>query len=236
MAGRLISVEGISGAGKTTLTGPLAGLLRGQGQRVLSLEGFAQRAGAAGHDLGRDILRALTGAAAGDPFLRGGHPATETLLLLAVKTYDYEHHCAPALRDGCLVIEGRSLHTTAVYQSLILCPGDDRQALTEAHAILKLAAHFRPLPDLTLLLADDVSACIGRLERRDQRRCPPGQRRLHHRADWLFTQLARADPTRVRVIDRRHADRDTAVGQMLAAITRTLLDGDPSPRTSKDQT
>lgn len=226
MAGRLISVEGISGVGKTTLAEPLADLLRRQGQRVLSLEGFSQRAGAAGHDLGRAILRALTGAAAGDPFLRGGHPASETLLLLAVKTYDYEQHCIPALRDGCVVIESRSLHTTAVYQALILHPADDRQALTEACAILKLAARFRPLPDLTLLLADDVTACIERLEQRDRRRCPPGQRRQHQRADWLFAQLAHTDPARVRVIDRRHADRDTAVGQMLAAIMQAPLQAD----------
>ncbi len=236
MAGRLVSIEGISGVGKTTLTGPLVDLLRRRGQQVLSLEGFSQRTLTAGRDLGRDILRALTDATAGDPFLRGGHPGTETLLLLAVKTYDYEHHCVPALRDGYVVVEGRSLHTTAVYQSLILHPDDDHQALTEAREILELAVHFRPLPDLTLLLADDVAACIDRLERRDRRHCPPEQRQLHHRADWLFAQLAHTDCEHMRVIDRRGADPGAAVEQMLALITHIAPGSGPTPETHRDQT
>jgi dTMP kinase len=218
MDGLLISVEGINGVGKTTLTELLADRLRRQGQHVLSLEGFSQRAASAGHDLGRDILRALIDAADGDPFLRGGHPAAETLLLLAIKTYDYEQHCRPALRDGYVVAEGRSLRSTAVYQSLILHPGDDRRALTEARAILELAAEWRPLPDLTLLVTDDVAAAVDRLERRDHRRCTPGERQLHQRAGWLFMQLAAEEPARVRVIDRRDTDNDMVVEQMTVAV------------------
>jgi dTMP kinase len=219
MGAVLVSVEGISGVGKTTLTGPLLERLRGRGERVLSLEGFAQRAASAGHGLGRDILRSLIDAAGGDHFLRSGHPAAETLLLLAIKTYDYEQHCLPALRDGRLVIEGRSVHSTAVYQSLILHPGDDRDALVQARAILELASHWRPLPDLTLLLADDVATCIDRLERRGRRRCTPEEERMHYRADALFIGLATDDPRHIRVIDRRSGDSEMVIGQMLAAVT-----------------
>lgn len=219
MDGRLVSVEGISGVGKTTLTGELLDRLHHQGRPVTSLDGFSERA-VAGHDLGRHILQALIDAADGDHFLRGGHPAAETLLLLAIKTYDYEGQCLPALRDGHLVIEGRSLHSIAVYQSLILHADDDRKALTEAHAILELASHWRPLPDLTLLLLDDVATAIGRLEHRDGTRCPPEQRRMHHRADRIFTQLADADPRHVSVVDQRHTAHDAVIGQMLSAITQ----------------
>jgi hypothetical protein len=75
-------------------------------------------------ELGHDLLNALSTAAHGDPFLRGRGPAAETLLLLAIKAYDCEAHCAPAMRRGDLVLEGRSLHGIAVYQSLILNSGD----------------------------------------------------------------------------------------------------------------
>jgi dTMP kinase len=217
MSGLLVSVEGISGTGKTTLTAPFAACLRDRGIPVVSLDGFSQRATSAQRDLGHDILRALIHAAGGDPFLRTGHPATETLLLLAIKAHDYEKHCRPALQQGHLVIEGRSLHTTAVYQSLILHPHDNQQALARAHQILDLATCWRPLPDLTLLITDDVAASLRRLEHRDHTRCTAEQRHLHQRADWLFRQLVSATPTTIRLIDRRYLSREDAVAQMLAA-------------------
>ena len=79
---------------------------------------------AEGADLGREFLHALIGAADGDRFLRGGHLHAETLLLLAIKTYDYESHHAGSGRRP-IIIDGRSLDTTAVYQSVLMYPGDD---------------------------------------------------------------------------------------------------------------
>jgi hypothetical protein len=46
---------------------------------------------------------------------RGSDP----VLLLAIKMLDYEECVAPALRRGQLALEGRSIHSTAVYQSLV---------------------------------------------------------------------------------------------------------------------
>ncbi len=210
MNGQLISVEGISGVGKTTLTVPFADLLRDRGQRVTSLDGFSQRAAMLGHDLGRDVLQALVIAARGDRFLRGGYPAAETLLLLAIKTYDYERHCLPALRSGATVVEGRSLHSIAVYQSLILHPNDDHLAIAEAQEVLRDCTRWRPLADVTLLISDDVDVAIDRLQQRDNIRCTAEERGLHYRAS-----------TRFRVIDRRDTTTDGVVSQMLAAIPQT---------------
>ena len=64
------------------------------------IQEFSQRPRVGGHDLGRDLLRALIDAAHGDHFLRGGHPGTETLLLLAIKMHDYEAHAVPALAES----------------------------------------------------------------------------------------------------------------------------------------
>lgn len=140
------------------------------------------------------------------------------------------------MRHGYVVVEGRSVHTTAVYQSLILHPDNDAMALAEADAILQVAAHWRPLPDLTLLITDDVTAAIERMERRDRRRCTPEQRHLHHRADWLFTQLARAEPARIRVLDRRRTDPDAVVQAMAAAAAETPPRQEPPSASNGDTT
>jgi hypothetical protein len=60
----------------------------------------------------------------------------------------------------------RSIHSTAVYQSLIMNP-DDEAAFVLAGRILDSAARWRPLPDLTIVLTDDVDAAVGRAEARN---------------------------------------------------------------------
>jgi dTMP kinase len=223
--GLLVSIEGLSGVGKTYLTARLLDRLPAEDPPLLLPE-FSQRAATTGLDLGRHLLQALIDAADGDHFLRGGHPATETLLLLAIKMHDYEAHCLPALRDGRLVVEGRSVHSTAVYQSLIMNPQDDAAAYRQARLILTLARRWRPLPDLTILLTDDVASALHRAEHRDSRTYTSEQWHLHRRAAALFERLAQADPQRMQVIDRRARSAEDTVQQMadmIAAATARHL-------------
>jgi dTMP kinase len=231
--GLLVSVEGLSGVGKTHLTALLLDRLPAA-LRPLLIQEFSQRPGTGGHDLGRDLLRALIDAADGDHFLRGGHPATETLLLLAIKMHDYEHHAAPALRRGQLVLEGRSVHSTAVYQSLIINPDDDEAAYQHARAILTLAERWRPLPDLTILLADDIHTALQRAERRDARAYTTEQWQLHRRAAALFERLADADPKRMPTVDRRLLGPDEAVARMAELVTTASTRCLPEPGAPAD--
>lgn len=209
--GLLVSTEGISGVGKTYLANQVAAEFAAADPDAapLIVEEFSRRTHQ-GHDLGRGILRALIDASDQDRFLQGGRPASETLLLLAIKTHDYEQ-VRDALRDDRLVLEGRSLHTVAVYQSLILHPDDDAAAHDQARQILALAASWRPLPDLTILITDDVGAAVRRAEQRDNIPYTQRQWRLHHRAAALFDRLAIDDPDHIRVLDRRAGDAAHAV-------------------------
>lgn len=199
-SGLLVSVEGISGAGKTYLVKRLLDADPSLAAQTVVIEEFSRRP--AGGDVGHDLLRALKHAAHGDPLLRGGRPAAETLMLLAIKAHDYEERCVPALSEGKIVIEGRSLHCVAAYQSLILHP-DDEHAFTESLSILEIAAQWRPLPDLTVLVSDDPTEAIRRAEARDRQAFSPGYRRIHHRAATLFDRMATQSPGNIVVIDRR---------------------------------
>jgi dTMP kinase len=214
--GILVSTEGITGVGKSYLTARLRTESTRSPASAVIIEEFSRRL--AHGELGHDLLHALISAADGDPFLRGGHPASETLLLLAIKTYDYEAHCATALHRGQLVLEGRSIHCVAVYQALILHPSDDQRAYDEMQAILNIAAQWRPLPDLTFLVTDDVNAAVGRAERRDGMTFTAEHRRFHHRAAALFDRLAAEAPGMITVIDRRHLSNSDTIALMLARI------------------
>jgi dTMP kinase len=211
--GPLISVEGVTGVGKTYLTTRAVETLD---DKPLMLEGFSRRAPER-PELGEALLRALREASGRDPFLRGGTPVAEALLLLAIKRHDLDT-VIPELSSGRTVIEGRSVDTTAVCQALLLRPGAPDAALDEAVALLDLAASFRPLPDLTILVTDDPSAAIERAQRRDKRTFTPEQATFMHEACALFERLAATDPARYRVVDRRSAGEHEAAGQIRAWI------------------
>lgn len=207
--GRLVSIEGLNGVGKTYLTTRVIKAAADRGEQPPQvIEEFSSRADTDG-DLGRRLLRTLVAASGGERFLRAGFPRSETLLLLAIKMHDFEA-ALPALQAGRTVIEGRSIHSTAVYQSLIMHP-DDEEAFGLASRILDGAARWRPLPDLTIVLTDDVDAAVGRAETRNGETFTDEQWTLHRRAASLFERLAAADPEHVRLLDRREHDADALV-------------------------
>ncbi|MEV0766218.1 hypothetical protein [Nocardia sp. NPDC050435] len=209
-------MEGINGVGKTYLTGLVVDqLTRAGAQPPVVLEEFSRRG--TDTDLGRRLLGTLVEASGGERFLRAGYPGSETLLLLAIKAHDYES-VAGLLEAGQTVIEGRSLHTIAVYQSLITHPGDDDAAFEFAVRLLDHAQGFRPLPDRTVLLTDDVDAAVRRAEVRNGETFTAEQWVMHRRAAALFEQLAAAYPDRVLLIDRRQHDTDA-----IAAAMRELV-------------
>jgi len=115
------------------------------------------------------------------------------------------------------------VHSTAVYQSLICHPDDENAAHQQACALLELAAAWRPMPDLTILITDDTGVAIGRAQQRDGRTYSAEHRRMHERAARLFARLARDDTARMPVLDRR----TLSAGQLVADMAR-LIDTAPA--------
>jgi len=211
--GPLISVDGVTGVGKTYLTSRAVQALH---DKPLILEGFSQREdGRPG--LGEALLGALRGASAGDPFLRGGTPMAEALILLAIKRYDLDA-VVGELSRGRAVIEGRGVDTTAVCQALLLHPDDSDAALDTAIALLELASAYRPLPDLTILVTDDASEAISRAQQRDQRLFTSEQATFIRAAAELYERLATTDPARYRIVDRRSVGEHEATELIRAWI------------------
>lgn len=213
--GPLISAEGLNGVGKTYLTNRAVEAIE---TKPLMLDEFSQRAnGRPG--LGEALLQSLREASTGDPFLRGGTPMAEALLLMAIKRHDLDT-VLPDLIHGRTVVEGRSVDTTAVCQALLLHPDDPDAALKTAVDLLGLAASYRPLPDLTILVTDDAAKALERAQWRDQCVFTDEQAEFMRKACVLFERLAATDPGRYRVVDRRHVDEYEA-----ADLIREWIEG-----------
>ncbi len=183
--GTLITIEGLDGAGKSTLADALHRELAARGPRVELLR-------EPGGVEVSERLRALVK----DPAL-AVLPRTEALLYAAARAQLVDERLQPLLRDGAVVLLDRFVDSSLAYQ------GAGRSLGVEQVRAVNLFATAGLAPDRTLLLR--IAPATGRARQR-QRALEPD--RLERESEDFFAriasayeELARAEPERIRVID-----------------------------------
>src|SRR3954470_8454225 len=167
--GRLITIEGLDGAGKTTLAAELERALarRVGAVRVLRAPGGVERA---------ERVRAVVK----DPELRVGARA-EALLYAAARAQLVEEALRPLLDAGAWVVLDRFLDSSLAYQ------GGGRGLGVDAVRAINLFGTGGLTPDRTLLLRADAAT---RAARRDRGGEAPD--RLEREDGAFFERVARA--------------------------------------------
>lgn len=210
-----VSLEGISGCGKSYVFKQVYETLQDQECLVAALEAIDERQE---HGFDQAILGLLRKS--GDRFFRSGHPRMDTALLVSLLVYDAEHTIEPALAAGQIVLEDRSVDTVAIYQALILFPlANDEQLLAEANQLYERICQWRKPPDLTFLLVDDFMATARRAQERAAGAYTPKDMALLRRASALYERYAPCYPERIVRLDRRQMDID----EIIEAIRTTIL-------------
>ena len=201
--GRLITIEGIDGAGKTTLAAKLLTALRARGADVQLLR---EPGGVRAAERVRELVK--------DPALRIGAGA-EALLYAAARAQLVEEALEPLLSSGSWVLLDRFVDSSLAYQ------GAGRGLGVEAVREINLFATGGLTPDRTLLLALAPSVGHARSRSRGEGldRLEREHAEFHARIASAYEQLAAADPARIRKID---ADQDPA--HVLAAALDALAD------------
>lgn len=202
-SGRLITIEGLDGAGKTTLAASLREALSARGLEVhLLREPGGVRAA--------EQIRALVK----DPGLQIGARA-EALLYAAARAQLVEEALQPLLRDGGWVLLDRFVDSSLAYQ------GAGRGLGIDAVREINEFATRGLRPDRTLLLTIDPA--LGRT--RSRARIEPVDR-LEAEQDDFFSRIASAyaelaieHPDRIRTIDAQQPP-----GAVLAAALEGLSD------------
>lgn len=204
--GRLITIEGIDGAGKTTLAAGLLDHLRGSG---VDIELLREPGGVVVAEQIRTLVK--------DPTLTIGARA-ETLLYAAARAQLVEEALLPVLERGTWVLLDRFVDSSLAYQGAGRGLGVDLVRAINEFGTGGLA------PDRTLLLEIDPSLGRARQGKRLE-----GFDRLELEQEEFFTTiaaayaaLADAEPERVRRIDASQsaalvvAAAEAAVEDMLA--------------------
>jgi dTMP kinase len=183
--GRLITIEGIDGAGKTTLASALLDALRARGLDVLLLR---EPGGVAAAERIRDVVI--------DPDL---HVAarTEALLYAAARAQLVEEAIEPLLRDGRWVLLDRFIDSSLAYQG-----GGRELGIDSVRAINDFAIRTA-WPDRTLLLMIDSG--LGRRRSQSRAAAPDRlereQNEFFDRTAAAYLELAAEDPERIRKVD-----------------------------------
>jgi dTMP kinase len=199
--GRLITIEGIDGSGKTTLARGLVDALAARGVAVTLLR---EPGGVAAAERIRTLVK--------DPELQLGARA-EALLYAAARAQLVEQALAPALARGEWVLLDRFVDSSLAYQGAGRALGVEQVRAINDFATGELA------PDRTLLLRIDPA--LGRARQDDRGEAPDRLEREHD--DFFaaiaaaYDELAAAAPQRIRTLDAS-AGAPEVLAQALAAL------------------
>jgi dTMP kinase len=205
MAGRLVTIEGLDGAGKTTLAAGLAAALQARGVDAVLLR----------EPGGVELSERLRGLVK-DPALRVGG-AAEALLYAAARAQLVEERLRPLLEDGRWVLLDRFVDSSLAYQGAARGLGVDR-----VRALNRIATGDL-VPDRTLLLVLDPAAGRARLAGRGEApdRLESEDAAFFGRVADAYAQLARDEPERMRVIDAGRPE-DEVLASALAELEDLL--------------
>jgi dTMP kinase len=210
--GRLISFEGLDGAGKTTQIGLLERWL--EAHHVPSIR--TREPG--GTPLGLDIRNLLLNRS--DLTIV---PLAEAFLFQADRAQHFATLVIPALREGKLVVTDRCFDASIAYQ------GFARGVGVELIQQLSLLATQGYQPDLTILLDLDPSEVHARTDtardrssaREERTRFDAETKDFHKRVQEGFRTLARAHPERIKVVDASRSPEQ--IHQEIIVLVEPLL-------------
>lgn len=195
----LITIEGIDGAGKSTLAAALAGRL---GATLLREPGGVELS-----ERIRDLVK--------DPALTVD-PRAEALLYAAARAQLVAERLRPLLDEGETVLLDRFVDSSLAYQGAARELGVDQVLAINQFGTGGLE------PDVTLLLRIDPQTGRSRQRTRGEE-----QDRLEREPDAFFTRIAAAydelaarEPERIKVLDAT-LEPDAVLAQALSALGRT---------------
>jgi dTMP kinase len=201
--GRLITIEGIDGAGKSTLARSLAEVLAARREPVELIREPG------GVEISERIRALLI-----DPQLPIS-PRSEALLYAAARAQLVEQLLEPRLAAGALLILDRFVDSSLAYQGAGRGLGIDQISLLNRFATGPLE------PDRTLLL--DLPAAVGRARKHDEEpdRLEREGSEFFETIAQAYRDLAREQPQRIRTIDAQ-ASPEEVLEAALEALSDLL--------------
>jgi dTMP kinase len=182
-AGTLVTIEGVDGAGKSTLASSLADALRAAGQPVELLR-----------EPGGVVVSERIRAIVQDPALHVA-PRTEALLYAAARAQLVDELLLPLLEAGAFVLLDRFLDSSLAYQGAARGLGVDAVRAINQFGTASLE------PDRTLLLSISADTARARTRAREPDRLEAEDASFFAAVERGYLELAQDEPNRIVTID-----------------------------------
>ena len=203
--GKFITIEGIDGCGKTTVTALLVQRLIQQGFDVV----HTREPG--GIDIAEQIRNVIL-----DPTNTAMDARTEALLYAASRRQHLVEKVIPALKAGKIVVCERFLDSSLAYQGIARGIGIEPILKINDFAI---ESH---MPDITLLLEVDVETAMARMKDRSGKdRLDQESITFHHLVHDAFDTIATMYPDRIVKVNATQSI-DQVVETMLSKLNEVL--------------
>lgn len=200
--GRLITVEGIDGSGKTTHIDHICTYLE---QQNIPVTRTREPGGSEMGEALREILIRRVDLAM--------HAETELLLMFSARMEHLQKLIGPAMENGTWVVIDRFIDATYAYQGGGRGVSMDRIRLLENWVLNGL------MPDLTILLDLPVEISLARTKERKQARdrFELQDQKFKNTVREAYLERARQDPDRIRIVNA-----SAEIGDVKLAIWKIL--------------
>lgn len=161
MKGCLITIEGISGIGKTYFFNKLKEQYKDN--KNIIFNGEITDGNYKGYT--ETLYNVLSST--NSRFFDLGNPKAETLLIAAKQSFDEENIIVPAINSGKIVISDRGYDTICIVEGIMLAKKYPGSAKEYSKMIYKFLQNFNILPQKTIFLDGNIENSIKRAEKRD---------------------------------------------------------------------
>ena len=159
--GKLITIEGISGSGKTYYFNKLREEYKNDDRIFFNCEITDGNH----ENYGSKIFEILYSKKS--RFFDIGNPKAETLLITAKQAFDEDNFILPALKDDKIVISDRGFDTICIIEGIMYTKKYGGNLIENVETLYCVLKYFNRVPDTTILLDGNINNAITRAEIRD---------------------------------------------------------------------
>lgn len=211
MEGKLITIEGISGVGKSYYFNKLKRICKKSKVVFNSEINDSKQRG-----FNKKIFDILTSS--NSRFFDTGNPKMETLLIAAKQANDEERFIIPTIQKGYNVVSDRGYDTVCILESIIFSLKYNTKLENDVEELYSFLSKYCMIPDKTILLVDDFDKCIARAEKRDKLNYNEKEKYILKKSYEYFLKLSLKFNERFYIINVAELNEDEVINKMINII------------------
>lgn len=209
--GKLVTLEGISGIGKTTYFTELKKTLKND--NIIFNDEICDKK----HEgINRDIFKILSSK--GSRFFDNGNPKLETLLICGKQVNDEENFVIPQLKKGKTIISDRGFDTLCILEGIIY---SKKYKLDEEKTIMNLYNSISKIcvvPDITIVFTGDFNNSIARAEKRDGQKYTKKEIDILKKSDIWFKKISKIFNRKIYEINIDNKEKNDIINEIKEVI------------------